>query len=208
MNLHKTILKKIAKPKSDRTKKYWEDAAKTDLEKTMNFICDGFDRNTFETKKESIINVIPFEKHMKILDLACGIGRTCKWIAPLVEEYNGVDFIPEMIHKAKKYNDFDNAVFFINNGKTLDMCPDNYYDIVYCELAFQHMLKPIQISYVNEVYRVLKKGGVFYVQVPKLDYYNDSSYASSKEETDSMFKKYDLSYVNGYEGYYTVKAKK
>ena len=174
----------------------------------MNFICNGFDRDTFETKKESIINIISFKKHMKVLDLACGIGRTCKWVAPLVKEYYGIDFIPEMINKAKKYNVFVNAHFFTNNGKTLDIFQDDYFDLVYCELAFQHMPKHIQKSYVDEVYRILKKDGIFYVQIPMLDYYHDPSYASSKKETDSLFKKYDLSYVNHYNGYYTVKAQK
>lgn len=208
MNLYKRVWKKITKPSSDRTKKYWKIAASSDLEKTMHYICDGFDRDTFETKKESIINIIPFEKHMTVLDLACGIGRTCKWVSPQVKEYYGVDFIPEMIRKAEKYNVFTNAHFFTNNGNTLDMFSDNHFDVVYCELAFQHMPKSIQKSYVNEVHRVLKKDGLFYVQIPTLDYFKDKSYARTKEETELLFANYSISYIDGNSGYYTVKAKK
>ena len=193
---------------SDRTKKYWKIAASSDLEKTMHYICDGFDRDTFETKKDSIINIISFEKHMTVLDLACGIGRTCKWVSPQVKEYYGVDFIPEMIRKAEKYNVFANTHFFTNDGNTLNIFPDNHFDVVYCELAFQHMLKPIQKSYVNEVHRVLKKGGLFYVQIPKIAYFKDSSYSRTKKDTDLLFADYSILYNGENYAYYTIKAEK
>ncbi|MDE1868106.1 MAG: methyltransferase domain-containing protein, partial [Thaumarchaeota archaeon] len=91
---------------TDRTKEYWAEAAKGPLEKTIEKICDGFDRETFATKKDSILFFldIPLLPEFVVLDLACGIGRTCKWVSPKVKQYVGVDFIPDMIEKAKEYN--------------------------------------------------------------------------------------------------------
>ncbi|MCA9827165.1 MAG: class I SAM-dependent methyltransferase [Nitrosopumilus sp.] len=206
----KAIIKKMIKP-TDRTEKYWKKAASKDVESVMESICDHFDKKTFDTKKEALIfsQNIKFDKNMKILDLACGMGRTCKWVAPHVNEYVGVDFIPEMIRKAKEYNNrFKNAKFVVNDGKSLNVLDSDYFDLAYSELAFQHMLKPIQESYVREILRVLKKGGLFYVQIPRIEYYNDKTYSRTKKETDELFQKFLVTYENTSDAYYYIKAEK
>jgi len=207
-------IKKLLKGKkfTDRTKAYWEDAAKQkNVEDVMERICDKFDKNTFESKKESIIfhMNIPISSTDTILEVGCGMGRTCKWIAPNVKKYVGVDFIPEMIEKAKSYNEkLDNSEFFVNDGKTLSIFDNQIYDKVYSELAFQHMTKPIQESYVKEIYRVLKKDGIFYVQLPRMEFYNDSSFALTKEEVDNLFKDFSITYEDDVPSYYYLKAQK
>lgn len=192
-------------------KDYWEKAAYGSVKKTMNKICDGFDQKSFETKKESIIFLEEFQltKDFVVLDLACGMGRTCRWVAPKVKEYVGVDFIPEMIEKAKKYNpDFPNVKFLVNDGKTLNIFSDKIFDLVYCEIAFQHMPRDIQKSYVSEVYRILKVGGTFFVQLPRIEYYKDSTFAFSKEEADSLLKNFNIKYLETTFAYYHIQAKK
>lgn len=206
----KGFLRKKLKP-TDRTKKYWEKTASKDIESVMEAICDQYDKETFTEKKESLVfsQRIKFNKDMRVLDLACGMGRTCKWVSPHVNEYYGVDFILEMVEKAKRYNrDFKNAKFLQNDGKTLNIFENEYFDLVYSELSFQHMLKPVQESYVKDLYRVLKKGGLFYVQIPKIEYYNDPTFSRTKEETDQLFGQFDLTYENEHPAYYYIRAKK
>jgi len=212
MEYHK--LKIYNKNPTDRTYEYWKNAAKGNLEKVMNKICDGYNKNDFNLNKDSIIFTldIKFTREDVVLDLGCGIGRTCKWVAPKVAEYIGIDFIPEMIDKAKIYNkDFENAKFFVNDGKTFGSW-DIPIDIVYCELAFQHMLKPVQKSYVKEIYRVLKPNGRFYGQLPKLSYYKDSTYSLSDEESKELLKDFKVTWIQTYTkfsySYYYFKAVK
>ena len=97
----KSFVRKKTKA-TDRTEKYWKKAASADIESVMDSICDQYDRKTFETKKDALIfsQDIKLDNNMKVLDLACGIGRTCRWVAPHVGEYYGVDFIPEMIEES------------------------------------------------------------------------------------------------------------
>src|SRR5579883_699017 len=138
---------------TDRTKEYWQNAANRD--KVMDYICTGYDEKEFQTSKDSIVfhSKMQITDQMTVLDLACGIGRLCRFISPLTKKYIGVDFIPEMIEKAREYNkEFSNAQFYINDGSTLKMIEDSSIDIAFCELAFQHMLKPIQKSYINEIH--------------------------------------------------------
>ena len=214
MSKIKSIAKKILGRDKIKSigKEYWENAAKGNVEKTMNKICDGFDRSAFETKKESIVFLEEFKlsNDLVVLELACGMGRTCRWVSPHVKEYVGVDFIPEMIEKAKQYNqNYTNARFVVNDGKTLSMFSNETFDLVYCEIAFQHMTKDIQESYINEVNRILKKKGVFFVQLPRMEYYNDPVFAFFKNEVISILEKFDnVEFLEILPAYYHIKAKK
>ena len=190
---------------------YWEKAASGSDAKAMEKICTGFNEEDFETKKESLVFMKEFQvsPQDEVLEIACGMGRTCRWVAPKVKQYTGIDFIPQMIEKAKSYNSsFSNAKFVLNDGRTLNMFPDDTFDVVYCELAFQHMTKDVQQSYTDETYRVLKKGGSFFVQLPKLEFYKDSAFALSKEEVDNLLRKYKITYLDNSIAYYMIIAKK
>jgi len=173
------------KPMTDRTKHYWQKASEKSLEGVMENICDGFNQDTFVNSKQSLIfdANIQFKKTDVVLDLACGIGRTCKWVAPKVDWYIGIDFIEKMIDRARIFNmDFDNAHFYTNDGKTIDVISTGFCDIVYCELGFQHMEKDIQKSYIQDIFRVLKKQGRFYAQFPRFSFYKDESYSYTNTE--------------------------
>ena len=159
-------------------------------EEPLRAICAKFDgdEEEFYADRNSIAFLIkPLTKDMTVLDLCCGVGRVPKFVASHVKQYVGVDFSPTMIKTAKeRYRSFPNVEFILNDGLTLKKVPDATVDIVFCELAFQHMEKRNTASYVREVHRVLKDGGVFYAQVPKFDYYK-ADYAFTKEETDKLF---------------------
>jgi len=213
MESHK--LKVSQSEPNDRTFEYWDKVSKGDIERTMNKICDGCNMESFKNKKDSIIFTldIKFTKQDTVLDLACGIGRTCKWVAPSVKKYIGVDFIPKMIEEAKSYNkNYHNTSFVVNDGITLSGLDDNKIDVVYCELAFQHMLKPIQKSYIKEIFRVLKPNGSFYGQLPKLSFYKDDSFSLNNDEVTKLLKDFDVTWLSvddeRYKAYYIFKARK
>lgn len=205
------IKRKIVGKPTDRTREYWEKAANQDIEKTMWHICDGYDKKTFDEKPTGFVNILNKLdlENKKIMDLACGIGRTCKWLAPKAKSYVGVDFIPEMVKKAKSYNEsFQNVEFHVNDGKTLKNFRDQSFDLIFCELAFQHMEKQIQESYVKEVFRILNNNDYFYVQIPRFEFYKDSTYARTKEETEELMEKFSIEYIDISDAYYVIKAKK
>ena len=207
---------------TDRTEEYWKIESAKSVESVMESICDQYDPKTFETKKEGVLfsQNIKLDERMTVLDLACGMGRTCRWVAPFVRKYIGVDFMEDMIIKARVYNEkFHNVEFITNNGRDLANLPSETFDLVYCDLAFQHMVKPIQQSYVDEVYRVMKKGGLFYVQIAKFDYYKKTcddakNFANTKEEVDKMFQKFSNdrhfghTYTEISDAYFFIKAVK
>lgn len=211
MKIRKLAKKVLGRDVKSTTRDYWEKSANKNLNVVIKRICDGYSKEDFLTKTDAFL----FEQkktlnpEMVVLDLACGMGRTCRWIAPQVLKYVGVDFIPEMIQKAKEWNkEISNAEFHINDGKTLDIFESDTFDLIYCELAFQHMEKNIQQSYVPEIHRVLKKGGKFYAQLPKMEYYKDESFALTNSEIEKLFKNFKIACINDLPAYYVIEATK
>lgn len=100
MRLKERIIRFILNKPSDRTREFWEKAAVTN---PYSAICDGLNEERFKREKESIVfqTKVELTKDAVILDLACGIGRVAKFIAPYVKKYVGVDFSKNMIEKAK-----------------------------------------------------------------------------------------------------------
>lgn len=177
----------ILKPSIATPPEYWEKVA---IENPCDAICTGYDEQKFNTSKDTIVFLvnIPWKANYTVLDLGCGIGRTAKFVAPNVKKYVGVDYSKNMIVVAKERNkQLVNAEFYVNDGSTLEILESNLFDIAYCELVFLHVKKSVTMSYVNEVHRVLKPSGIFYAQLPKLEFYHDKSVAFRKDEVNKMF---------------------
>ena len=164
-------------------KRYWEEAAGGSVESTVDAICDGFSVDQFRSGGGVHFGMSELGPRMVVLDLACGMGRTCRQVAKAVAEYHGVDFVPGMIAKAREHNrGVRNATFHVNDGRTLGGFADGMFDVVYSELAFQHMPRPVQRSYAAEAARVLRDGGRFFAQLPRSDFYAGAEYALSEGE--------------------------
>ena len=169
-----------------QTKEFWDYAANNNPERV---ILQGWTKEKFWDTK---IEIEGLNKDMIFLDLGCGLGRIAKWIAPLIKEYYGVDFSTGMIEKAKEiyYGYYKNVHFFVNNGVDLNLFEDNKFDFVYVHLLFQHMKKEVTLKYIEEVYRVLKSGGIFFVNnIPRIEKYNCGL---TKEEVTEAMKPFEI----------------
>jgi ubiquinone/menaquinone biosynthesis C-methylase UbiE len=171
------------------SQRYWERVAR---ENPYAAICTGWDEAKFDSESDNpVVGSELLSKEKVVLDVACGIGRLAKFVAPKVKEYVGVDFSSGMIEKAReRYKGYPNVDFIRNDGTSLRVLADNHFDLALCFLAFQHMGKSITKSYVDEVHRVLKRGGIFVTDIPRLEHYKDDEYAFSKQECEALFNLY------------------
>ena len=106
MGLASRVLRRMRRARPDPllTREYWEDAAGGSVEKAVDAICDGYDPRQFAKSGGVHFDESELGASHVVLDLACGMGRTCRHVAGRVREYHGVDFIPEMIAKARDHN--------------------------------------------------------------------------------------------------------
>ena len=109
----------------------------------------------------NLLNELPFSKSQRVLDVACGKGRTAVYIAKKYGcHVTGIDISKESIKDAilyaKKRNVENLTDFQCENVMSLPY-ENNYFDNIYSQ-AVLVLVDDIQIA-LREVYRILKKNG-------------------------------------------------
>jgi len=109
-----------------------------------------------------------------MLEIGCGIGRQTRGFSKMFAEVYGIDISGVMISKAKELNGhLKNVKMMKTNGLDLSDFPDNYFDFVYSYGTFQHISDYRVISsYIQEIQRVLKAGGLFKIHIAAHNVHN------------------------------------
>jgi len=105
---------------------------------------------------------------MKVLEIGCGAGRLTRALSKLFGEVHGVDVSGEMVRLAREaLKDRPNAFVYQNNGKDLSVLPEGMvFDFAFSAIVFQHIpSREVIETYVREVHRRLRPGGLFKFQV-------------------------------------------
>ncbi len=112
-------------------------------------------------------------KGKKILDIGCGDGLYTLTFLKLGAEFVAGQDISEnavktAIHTCGKEG-FQN--FSIKEGNCENLLFDNdSFDLVFAGDVFEHITFQQKVNFVNEIFRVLKPGGVFVVKTPNKSY--------------------------------------
>jgi ubiquinone/menaquinone biosynthesis C-methylase UbiE len=120
-----------------------------------------------------VINRIPIEKGMTVLDLGCGTGQGTIDIASRLDgtgKIVGMDLSEKMIEQAKKkVTDlrYDSVEFVTGSAGSLEY--RNYFDCIFTTNAFHHFDDKEAIF--RKIWEALKSEGVFIVQDICDDYF-------------------------------------
>jgi SAM-dependent methyltransferase len=101
-----------------------------------------------------------FEPSARVLDLGCGTGQNGRFVREILPaiEFYGVDMIPpESVPEFYRYSFVD-----IDNDDL--PYPDQTFDAVVFTHVIEHLAHPFRVA--GEIGRVLKKGGMVYVETP------------------------------------------
>lgn len=99
-----------------------------------------------------------------MLDLGVGGGRTTQHFAPLVGEYVGIDYSPEMIAACKKRFTAASGKFLfeVGDARNLSQFRDNYFDfILFSFNGIDYISHSDRLRVWQEISRVGKSGGYF-----------------------------------------------
>lgn len=101
-----------------------------------------------------------------VLELGCGIGRMSYFIVQNCGYLIGIDITPNFIKIARqRLGDFTNCALIENSGASFSQVESGTVDIVFEYIVFQHIPSyEIIDSYMAEIERVLKSGGVALLQ--------------------------------------------
>jgi SAM-dependent methyltransferase len=98
-----------------------------------------------------------------VLDVACGPGIISCFFARLAHHVTGIDFVPAMLERARRYQaeqNLSNLTWQLGSSTDLPF-PDATFDCVITRFSFHHFLEPA--SALREMKRVAKPNGVILV---------------------------------------------
>ncbi|GET36778.1 class I SAM-dependent methyltransferase [Microseira wollei] len=94
----------------------------------------------------------------KVLDLCCGSGQATYVLVQRSQDVTGLDASPLSLERAQK--NVPQAQYVEALAEEMPF-PDNLFDLVHTSVAM-HEMRPKQLrQIIQEVYRVLKPGGIF-----------------------------------------------
>ena len=106
-----------------------------------------------------------------VLELGCGVGRIGRELAPRCRHWTGVDISENMIkHARDRLLACDNVSFHRLDRSKLEMLEDNSIDKAYSIAVFCHMDKEDLYLYMQELNRVVRPGGMIFVETWNLDH--------------------------------------
>jgi ubiquinone/menaquinone biosynthesis C-methylase UbiE len=101
---------------------------------------------------------VPFSSETEVLDLCCGSGQTTQFLVQRSQHVTGLDASPLSIRRAQQ--NVPQAEFVEGWAEEMPF-PDNRFDVVHTSVAL-HEMQPEQLQQiVQEVFRILKPGGIF-----------------------------------------------
>jgi ubiquinone/menaquinone biosynthesis C-methylase UbiE len=114
---------------------------------------------------EQVRSALDIGEEDTVLELGCGIGRIGRELAPYCCNWIGVDISENMIHHAgSRMHHLDNVCFHRLIRSDLAMLQDSSIDKAYSIAVFCHMDKEDLYLYMQELNRVIKPGGIIFVE--------------------------------------------
>jgi len=104
-------------------------------------------------------------KSMNMAEIGCGFGRMTHRFSEIFNHVYAIDVSDEFIKKATyHFHHLENVDFILGDGATLQEIPTGTIDFVFSWEVFQHIpSQDIQLNYIRESARVLKKGGIAFL---------------------------------------------
>ena len=99
-------------------------------------------------------------KEKRLLDIGFGGGRTTKLLLDISDDYVGIDYTPALVEAAKKK--FPHANLMCADARNLSRFDDESFDFVLFSFnGIDYMNHRDRLLALNDIHRVLKKGGHF-----------------------------------------------
>jgi SAM-dependent methyltransferase len=159
---------------SDTMHDSWEVRAKSDPlyaidARRRSWSIDDFysgGRQLVEEIVDPVIDIMSIDPtHLRVLEIGCGMGRLFEGLASRFAEVWGIDVSESMIEQGRAECPA-RAIWVVGDGVSLNGIEDESIDHVLSYEVFGHIPYVSVIEgYFNEIWRVLRPGGTFQVQM-------------------------------------------
>lgn len=131
----------------------------------------------------AMVEISEAEGKSLLLDIATGGGHVANAFAPLVKKVIAYDLTPEILASAEHFiqnNGHNNVEFVQGDAESLPF-EKELFDVITCRIAAHHF--PNVKNFIQEVYRVLKTGGLFLLV---------DNVAPEKDELDNFYNRVEI----------------
>lgn len=122
-----------------------------------------------------------------VLDLGCGTGRHCVYLAKNGFSVVGVDVSKSALRMANKWIRKERLtnVAFMQGTMTNIPIDKNYFDAVISVSVIHHAVKKDIVDTITEVYRILRKNGLFLTNLASV---KDPRYGEGEKVENNTFR--------------------
>jgi SAM-dependent methyltransferase len=115
---------------------------------------------TAQGTKTMLETLVGVGKDDVVLEIGAGVGRVGAVLAPVCRRWIGADVSENMLtHLKRRLAHLPNVEALPLNGYDLGGVADSSIDVVYCTVVFMHLDEWDRFGYVQEGFRVLRRGG-------------------------------------------------
>lgn len=148
---------------------YWDRQSET----TQAAICavdgsvhESTVRQTGEWTAKQVACALNLKSTDRILEIGCGVGRVGKELASRCSSWVGSDISPNMLRVAEqRLRDVPNITLQqLERSSFEGIFADGEFDKAYSVAVFCHLDKEDLFLYLRDLYRVIRPGGVIYVE--------------------------------------------
>lgn len=144
-----------------------------------------------QVETECAFKLFKVKKGMKILDVGCGTGNFSIKLAKMGCKVIGIDISEEMLNIAKEKAKKEALDIQFYKMDVYDLkFEDEYFDGVFSMAAFEFIKEPDKA--LNEIFRVIKKGGQILVGTINKDSKWGELYLSEEFQKKTVFKYADF----------------
>lgn len=117
----------------------------------------------YQVVHQRMLEFVQLPPEARVLDIGCGTGRLLNRLLMQYPDVSGIglDASPLMLKKARQSIQVRPRLIFIEGRSDRLPFADGEFDAVFCSISFLHYPDPEAVF--CEIYRVLKKTGVFYL---------------------------------------------
>ena len=117
----------------------------------------------------------PLVRGKKVLDVSCGVGYGSRILSETAEHVTGVDLSTDAIARARRQNQGPRIDFQEADATQLPLA-DHSMDAVVSLETIEHLPQDRVDLFLNELYRVLKPGGLLLMSTPDRDVFSLGGY--------------------------------
>ncbi|WP_054023367.1 HAD-IA family hydrolase [Bacillus sp. FJAT-28004] len=142
--------------------------------------------------KQRYYSVLELIKDKVVLDAACGVGYGTSLMSDFAQFVYGIDISNESIKLAEEEYGTSNTKFIEASIEKIPL-PSHSIDVVVSFETIEHVNEEIQVSFMNEIKRLLKPNGILIISTPdKLNYSDVPKFRNSFHIKEFYFNEFQL----------------